>query len=67
MNLFAAALIYWGMVVFDLAVLAGSVWLIGWHDWSGWWMLLAVLICAGSNPKYLIATATGNSAVEMPK
>lgn len=67
MNLFAAALIYLGMVAFDLAVLAGSAWLIGWHGWSAWWMLLSVLLCAGSNPKYFVATATGNAPAESSK
>lgn len=45
------ALMYLGMIVFDLAVLAGSVWLITFHGWSAWWMVLTVVLCAGSNPR----------------
>ncbi len=46
--------LYAAMAIFDLAVLAGTVWLVGWHQWDPWWMLLAMLIIAGSNPKELI-------------
>lgn len=55
---------YLAMIVFDAAVLAGTAWLIGWHGWSAWWMVLAIMACLGANPKYLIATATGNKAAE---
>lgn len=38
------------MLVFDFAILAGTVWLIGWNGWSAWWMLLAVFLTESSNP-----------------
>jgi len=56
--------IYLTMVLFDIAVLAGTVWIITQYNWSVWWMALAVLMCIGSNPKYLIATTTGNIPAE---
>lgn len=55
MNAAALIGIYVGMLVFDAAVLAGTVYLIGWKEWSPWWMVLAVFMCAGSNPRRLIA------------
>lgn len=64
MNAIAVILIYLAMLVFDAAVLAGTVYLIITDGWSTWWMLAAVLICAGSNPKYIIATALGTEARE---
>ena len=45
---------YFGMLLFDLAVLAGTAFLIADRGWSAWWMLFAFLMCAGSNPRYLI-------------
>jgi mannose/fructose/N-acetylgalactosamine-specific phosphotransferase system component IID len=35
-------------MIFDIIVLGGMVWLIGWHQWNPWWMVLAVVACAGS-------------------
>jgi hypothetical protein len=51
--------IYFLMVVFDLSVLAGTVWLIAERDWSTWWMLFATFMCAGSNPKNMIRVWRG--------
>lgn len=50
----AVVIIYVCMLAFDLAILAGTAYLIGWCDWSAWWMWLAVIVCAGSNPKTLL-------------
>lgn len=50
---------YFGMLLFDIAVLAGTVYLIQVHEWSAWWMLLAVLICGGASPARFIAKAEG--------
>jgi hypothetical protein len=47
-------LIYTVMCVFDFAVLAGTAWLISERHWSAWWVLVAMLICTGSDPKKLI-------------
>lgn len=60
MSGFAVFLIYAVMSAFDAFVLGGTVYLIGWHGWSGWWMLFAFLMCAGSNPRRLIEAVTGN-------
>lgn len=40
----AEFLCYLVMILADLAILGGTVYLIGWHGWSAWWMLLAVLL-----------------------
>jgi len=55
-------MIYTGMLIFDFAVLAGTAYLIAKHNWSAWWMLLAVFMCAGSNPKRLILAWNGGAA-----
>lgn len=34
------------LVVYNLTILAGSVYLIAERDWSPWWMLLTVLLLA---------------------
>jgi len=41
---------YIAMLIFDAALFAGTAWLVGWHGWSPWWFLLAVLIASGSGP-----------------
>lgn len=53
----ALVLIYALMLVFDAFVLGGCAYLIEFHHWSAWWMALAFLMAAGSNPKLLIAAA----------
>ena len=50
MNNLTILAIYTAMLVFDFAVLAGAAYLIADRGWSSWWLLAAVLICAGSNP-----------------
>jgi hypothetical protein len=55
----ALILIYALMIVFDAFVLGGCVYLIVAHNWSAWWMLLAVLMAGGSNPKRLILAVNG--------
>ena len=35
-------------MIFDIVVLGGMVWLIGWHGWNPWWMLVAVIAVQGS-------------------
>lgn len=57
MNGIAIAAIYIGMLIFDATLLCATGWLIVQYQWSAWWILAAVFICAGSNPKYIIATA----------
>jgi hypothetical protein len=49
-------LIYFGMLTFDAAVLGGFAYLGSEKGWSAWWMLLAVLMCSGSNPSKIIET-----------
>jgi hypothetical protein len=44
---------YIAMLAFDLAVMAGTAYLVANRDWSVWWFLFALLVCAGSNPKFL--------------
>lgn len=39
------------MILFDLIVIVGTAYLIVNFDWSAWWMLVAVIICTGSNPR----------------
>ena len=59
----AALIVAYGlMLAFDLSVLAGTAYLIAERNWSAWWMVLAILLCAGSNPRTLIATWNGCAA-----
>lgn len=55
MSAVALIAIYVSMLAFDAAVLAGAGYLIAERGWSAWWMLAAVIICAGSNPRNIIA------------
>lgn len=41
----AVVIAYLGSLLFMAFVLAGTVWLIGWHDWSVWWMLFSSCVC----------------------
>lgn len=34
------------VVVFWAFLLAGTAYLVGWHGWSTWWFVPAVLLCA---------------------
>lgn len=62
MSAAALIIIYACMLAFDLSVLAGTVYLIADRGWSAWWMLFAVFVCAGSNPRRMIATWKGGAA-----
>lgn len=61
MSTTAFILIYGLMLAFDLAVLAGTAFLIAERGWSAWWMALAVLMCFGSNPGKLMQIARGQA------
>jgi hypothetical protein len=39
------------LVIYNLAILAGTVFLIVEYDWSAWWMLLAVCLLGTSGSK----------------
>jgi 1,4-dihydroxy-2-naphthoate octaprenyltransferase len=39
------------VVIYNLAILAGTVFLIVEYDWSAWWMLLAVCLLGTSSSK----------------
>ncbi len=54
------ALAYMSMLCFDAFVLAGTAYLIVVFGWSSWWMLLALLMCAGSNPTNIIQIGEKN-------
>jgi hypothetical protein len=64
MNAAAIVLIYCGMLAFDAAVLGGTVYLIAERGWSAWWMLAAVIICAGSNPRRPIDAVRGTPVTD---
>jgi len=49
-------LMYFGMLVFDLSILAGTAWLVAERGWSGWWFALTFFICCGSSPKNFFST-----------
>lgn len=51
-------LIYFFMLLFDSAIIAGTVWLIGWQGWNPWWMALAMLLVGGSWPGPIIRHLT---------
>lgn len=34
-------------MIYNLIILVGTVYLVGWQGWSAWWFLLAVLLLAG--------------------
>ena len=29
-------------------LLAGTAWLVGWHDWSAWWFVVSILLASSS-------------------
>lgn len=62
MSAAAIIIIYACMLAFDLAVLAGTAYLITEKNWSAWWMLLAVFMCLGSNPKTMVIAWNGGAA-----
>lgn len=33
-------------MIYNLIILAGTVYLVGWQGWSAWWFLLAVILLA---------------------
>ncbi len=33
-------------MIYNLIILVGTVYLVGWRDWSAWWFLLSVLLLA---------------------
>lgn len=47
-------LVYFFMLVSDLAVMGGTVWLVGWNGWNPWWLLGALVFSLGSSPTGLI-------------
>lgn len=59
---FTLILLCISMYIFDLLVLAGTVYLICYQNWSAWWMLLATLIIGASSPRRLILAAHGIDA-----
>lgn len=34
-------------MIYNLILLCGTAYLVGWQDWSGWWFLLTVCLLAG--------------------
>lgn len=62
MSSIALVIIYALMLVFDAAVIGGTVWLIVERNWSAWWVLAAYLFAAGSNPKNMIVIWKGGAA-----
>ena len=61
MSTTAFILIYGLMLAFDLAVLAGTAFLISERGWSAWWMVFAFLMCTGSYPGRLMQIARGQA------
>lgn len=59
MNTVSLVVIYVAMLAFDLAVLAGTAWLVSERGWSAWWFALAVLMCIGSYPGKIMEIAQG--------
>ncbi|QRG06153.1 hypothetical protein EZH22_24720 [Xanthobacter dioxanivorans] len=51
---------YVAMLVFDLAIMAGTAYAVFWLGFSGWWFALAVLIISGSSPKKLFCPEEGS-------
>lgn len=33
-------------MIYNLILIIGTVYLVGWHNWSGWWFLLTVILLA---------------------
>ena len=44
---------YIAMLAFDLAVMAGTAYLVAERDWSAWWFLFAMFVCCGASPNLL--------------
>jgi hypothetical protein len=35
-------------LLYNIVVLAGTAYLVGWQDWSPWWFVLALLALCGT-------------------
>lgn len=55
----AVVAVYFGMLLFDAFIMAGAAYLVARHEWSAWWVLAAIFVCAGSNPARAIKAITG--------
>lgn len=55
----SVVIIYIAMLIFDAAAIAGCAYLIVSYNWSAWWMLVAIFIAAGSNPRSLLRSMQG--------
>jgi hypothetical protein len=42
------------MLIFDFAVFATFIYLIGWRYWDPWWFLVAIIVMSASNPTKFI-------------
>ena len=36
-------------MIYNLILLGGTVYLVGWQDWNAWWFLLTVILLASGN------------------
>ena len=40
-----------GAYIYNFALIVGTVWLVGWQNWSPWWFLLTVCFAASYSDK----------------
>ena len=44
-------MIFFITVIYNVFLLVGTAWLVGWQGWSGWWFALTVLLIGDSTNK----------------
>lgn len=44
----------------QFAFLIGTVWLVGWQGWSGWWFVLTIFLMTCSAPSQVIRVIEKN-------
>lgn len=54
--------VYVAMLAFDLAIFAGTAYLVLERGWSAWWFAFAVIVAGGSYPKRAIEAISGLEA-----
>ena len=39
------------VMAYNIFLIAGTAWLVGWHGWSGWWFALTIIMLLGVRDK----------------
>lgn len=58
------AIMYGMMLIWDFIVLYGIFYLIDQRAWNSWWVLVGIIICSASNPKFLLNSDSPSKIAE---